>query len=114
MMGILNDAIKVEVRARNRAQELKSNAKAGGKGQEDPPTVAAPGEKGDGKGKSKYKGSKGARKFSMTVDNKPLCCAWNDKTGRCTELQGACANGRVHACTNCRSPNHRACDMRCE
>ena len=69
--------------------------------------------KGQGKGKSKD-GGKSGRKFTTTQDGKPLCFAWNAAQGKCSAATGPCANGRVHACTTCRSPNHRACDRKCE
>ena len=65
-----------------------------------------------GKGKGNKRTTK-ARKYDSTVDGKPLCFAWNAKTGKCTEFKGPCVNGRVHACTNCRSPNHRASENKC-
>ena len=63
-------------------------------------------QKGGKKGKKS--GGKG-HKYDRTADNKPLCFAWN--TNGC--VQGPCVNGRVHACTNCRSEHHRACDGKC-
>ena len=69
--------------------------------------------KGRGKGKEKSQQERRTRKFVSTQDGKPLCFAWNDGQGKCAEPHGPCANGRAHACTNCRSPNHRACDKKC-
>ena len=65
------------------------------------------GKKGGGTGKDKEP------KYRTTSDGKPLCFSWNGKYGKCADVTGACPSGRVHACTTCRSPNHRAADGKC-
>ena len=71
------------------------------------------GKKG-GKSKGQSKGKRTTKhKYSVTTDSKPLCFAWNDGRHPCSSPSASCVAGRVHACTNCRSPNHRASDGRC-
>ena len=71
------------------------------------------GSTADSSGKASGKGLKGkGKRHSKDRDGKEICYSWNNKQGKCADLEAGkpCPAGRAHVCQRCLSSHHRSTD----